>query len=128
MTEEEIQVHMDKVEMLKKVALEEQASKATLIEIVNEEAKAIGLKPHDLATREGGEKFKKAQDAALIALKEKRDAKLKKSAEVRQHNIDRYKWIMTQRLNPEPITDVKIHQNTKLVVLSFFRGQDKRHF
>lgn len=127
-TEEEIQAHMDKVEMLRKVALEEQESKATLIEIVNEEAEAIGLKPQDLVAREGREKLKKAQDAALIALKEKRDAKLKKSAEVRQHNIYRYKWIMTQRLNPEPITDVKIHQNTKPAVLSVFRGQDKRHF
>lgn len=35
---------------------------------------------------------------------------------------------MTQRLNLEPITDVKIHQNTKPTVLSVFRGQDKRHF
>ena len=80
MTEDEIQAHMDKVERLKKVALEEQASKGTLIEVVNEEATAIGLKPQDLAHREGGEKFKQAQDASLIALNEKREAKLKRLA------------------------------------------------
>ena len=34
---------------------------------------------------------------------------------------------MTQRLRPETITDVKIHQKTKPAVLSVFRG-DKRHF
>ena len=35
---------------------------------------------------------------------------------------------MTQRVNPEPITDVNIHQNTKPAVLSVFRGQEKRYF
>ena len=107
MTEDEIQAHMDKVERLKKVALEEQASKATLIEVVNEEATSIGLKPQDLAHREGGEKFKQAQDAALMALKEKRDARLKKVVAVRQQNIEKYTWI-------------KIHQNSKPAVLSVY--------
>ena len=35
---------------------------------------------------------------------------------------------MTQRLNPETITDVKIHQNSKPAVLTVYRGKDKRHF
>ena len=52
--------------------------------MVNEEAQALGLQPKDLAVRKGGKKFKKAQDAAMIALREKRDAKLKKAAQARQ--------------------------------------------
>nr|GEU99829.1 hypothetical protein [Tanacetum cinerariifolium] len=35
---------------------------------------------------------------------------------------------MTNRIKPEPITDVKIHRNTKPIVASVFRNNDKRNF
>ncbi|GJU88099.1 hypothetical protein Tco_1300522 [Tanacetum coccineum] len=37
-------------------------------------------------------------------------------------------WTMTNRIKPEPITDVKIHPNTKLDVLSVYKNNDKRKF
>ncbi|GJV48232.1 hypothetical protein Tco_1438444 [Tanacetum coccineum] len=37
-------------------------------------------------------------------------------------------WTMTNIIKPEPITDVKIHPNTKPVVLSVYRNNDKRNF
>ncbi|GJU45165.1 hypothetical protein Tco_1202431 [Tanacetum coccineum] len=37
-------------------------------------------------------------------------------------------WTMTNRIKPEPITDVKIHPNTKPVIVSVFRNNDKRNF
>ncbi|PWA66883.1 Copia protein [Artemisia annua] len=101
MTEEEISEYLEKVERARKEAEEERISKAALIEVVNEEAQSLGINP---------------------------DAKLKKAAENRQKNIDRYTWIMTQRLSPETITNVKIHAKTNPAVVTIFRGQDKRNF
>ncbi|GJU76229.1 hypothetical protein Tco_1273299 [Tanacetum coccineum] len=37
-------------------------------------------------------------------------------------------WTMTNRINLEPITDVKIHPNTKPDVLSVYMNNDKRNF
>ncbi|GJZ13904.1 hypothetical protein Tco_0549134 [Tanacetum coccineum] len=37
-------------------------------------------------------------------------------------------WTMTNRIKLEPITDVRIHPNTKLIVASVFRNNDKRNF
>ncbi|GKF32658.1 hypothetical protein Tco_0102456 [Tanacetum coccineum] len=37
-------------------------------------------------------------------------------------------WTMTNRFKPEPITDVKIHPNTKPDVLYVYMNNDKRNF
>ncbi|GJU67247.1 hypothetical protein Tco_1253506 [Tanacetum coccineum] len=37
-------------------------------------------------------------------------------------------WTMTNRIKPEPITDVRIHPNTKHIVASVFRNNDKINF
>ncbi|GKD44671.1 hypothetical protein Tco_1269316 [Tanacetum coccineum] len=37
-------------------------------------------------------------------------------------------WTMTNKINPEPITDVRIHPNTKPILASVFRNNDKRNF
>nr|GEU63941.1 hypothetical protein [Tanacetum cinerariifolium] len=70
-----------------------------------EEAEKIGLDPKKITSVKAGKKFKKAQDA--------------------KHQ---YMWTMSNRLKPEPITDVKIHPNTKPAVLTVYRNNDKRNF
>ena len=119
---------MDKEETLKKVAEEERISKLELAKVVDEEGKALGLKPQVLQSGAGGEIFKKAQDEELRALNQAREAKRKMAAEIRQKKIDRYNWVMTSRYKPEPITDIYIHPNTKPAIVSVYRGPDKRHF
>ena len=37
-------------------------------------------------------------------------------------------WTMTSRIKPKPITDVKIHPNSKPVVLTVYKNNDKRNF
>nr|GEU81038.1 hypothetical protein [Tanacetum cinerariifolium] len=37
-------------------------------------------------------------------------------------------WTVSSRLKPEPITDIKIHPKTKLVVIAVYRGTDGRNF
>ncbi|GJU60453.1 copia protein [Tanacetum coccineum] len=42
--------------------------------------------------------------------------------------IEKCRWTISSRLKPETITDVKIHPNTKPVVITIFRGTNKRNF
>ncbi|GKF98018.1 hypothetical protein Tco_0293839, partial [Tanacetum coccineum] len=37
-------------------------------------------------------------------------------------------WTMTNRIKPEPSTDVRIHPNTKPIVAFLFKNNDKRNF
>nr|GEV95089.1 hypothetical protein [Tanacetum cinerariifolium] len=37
-------------------------------------------------------------------------------------------WTVSSKLKPEPITDIKIHPKTKLVVITVYRGTDGRNF
>ncbi|GKA44745.1 hypothetical protein Tco_0737541 [Tanacetum coccineum] len=41
---------------------------------------------------------------------------------------EEYMWTMINIIKPEPITDVRIHPNTKSIVASVFRNNDKRNF
>nr|GFC09410.1 hypothetical protein [Tanacetum cinerariifolium] len=94
--------HMDKEELLKKAQEEAkkfEINKPVMIKVVREEAKKIGI----------------LAKAAIIAQAGKKEKRRKN-----------YIWTMTNRLKPEPITDIKIHPNTKLVVVTVFRGSDKR--
>nr|GEX51452.1 reverse transcriptase [Tanacetum cinerariifolium] len=95
----------EEVKKLKKAAEEARLiaiSKPEVIKVVQEEAKKIRLDPKKIASAKAGKKFKKAQDAKHQVL-----------------NIE---------IKPEPITDVKIHPNTKPVVLSVYGDNDKRNF
>ncbi|GKA63764.1 hypothetical protein Tco_0763370, partial [Tanacetum coccineum] len=53
---------------------------------------------------------------------------VKKAMELRKKILDNYIWITTSRLKPELITDVRIHPNSKPVVLTVYKGNDKRNF
>ncbi|GKD03737.1 hypothetical protein Tco_1178711 [Tanacetum coccineum] len=37
-------------------------------------------------------------------------------------------WTISNRLKPEPITEVKIHPNSKPTILTVYRNNDKRNF
>ncbi|GKE27352.1 hypothetical protein Tco_1442736 [Tanacetum coccineum] len=103
LTNYEIKEHLDREEKMKKSIKEEKLlaiSKLELIKVVAEVKFLIR------------EHFQKV----------KREMKLKKK------RFDQYMWTTTSRLKPEPITDVKIHANTKPVVLTVYRGTNRRNF
>nr|GEU37439.1 hypothetical protein [Tanacetum cinerariifolium] len=74
------------------------------------------------------EKFKKAHDAKHQVLKREHSLKSKRAMKLRKKRFEQYIWTTSSRLRPEPITDVKIHPNTKLAVLTVYRENDKRKF
>ncbi|GJU92307.1 hypothetical protein Tco_1304730 [Tanacetum coccineum] len=81
-------------------------TKTEVIKVVQEEAKKIGLDPKKI----------------ISAKKAKRAIKLRKK------RVEQYIWTMSNRLKPEPITDVKIYPKTKPVVITVYRNNDKRNF
>ncbi|GJR03614.1 hypothetical protein Tco_0526598 [Tanacetum coccineum] len=68
-----------------------------------EEAGKIRIDLKKIISAKAGEKFKKAKDAEM-------------------------QWTISSRLKPEPITDVKIHPNSKPAALTVYRNNDKRNF
>ncbi|GJU83205.1 hypothetical protein Tco_1285570 [Tanacetum coccineum] len=48
--------------------------------------------------------------------------------ELRKKRLEQYMWTTSSRLRPEPITDVKIHPNSKPAVLTIYRANDGRNF
>ncbi|GKF88937.1 hypothetical protein Tco_0262900, partial [Tanacetum coccineum] len=48
--------------------------------------------------------------------------------ELIKKRLEQYMWTTSSKLKPEPINDVKIHPNTKLAVLTVYRGNDRRNF
>ncbi|GJS45794.1 hypothetical protein Tco_0595915 [Tanacetum coccineum] len=87
-------------------------TKTEVIKIVQEEAEKIKIDPKKIISAKAGEKFKKAQDAELQVLKREHSQKVKRPME----------------LKPNPITDVKIHPNSKPAVLTVLKNNDKRNF
>ncbi|GJY75520.1 hypothetical protein Tco_0480636 [Tanacetum coccineum] len=57
-----------------------------------------------------------------------KEEKIKKAAEEAKLLAMSRPETMTDRIKPEPITDVRIHPNTKPIVASVFRNNDKRNF
>ncbi|GJT71308.1 copia protein [Tanacetum coccineum] len=111
----------DKEEQIKKA--EEEArlnaiSKLKVIKVVREEANKLGIHPKEATTTKAGELFKKAQDAEHEVLKKQHTDKVRKSLELRKHKYDSYMWIVSSRLKPEPVIDIKIHPKTKPVVIT----------
>ncbi|GKD31904.1 hypothetical protein Tco_1242682 [Tanacetum coccineum] len=95
LTEQEIQDYWDKEEQIKKA---------------KEEASLLAIT--------------KPEDAEHVVLKRQHTEKVRKSLELRKHKYDSYMWIVSSRLKPEPITDIKIYLNTKPVVITVYRGTD----
>nr|GEV68355.1 hypothetical protein [Tanacetum cinerariifolium] len=121
----------DKEEEIKKAKEEARLnaiSKTKVIKVVREEAEKLGIHLKEAITSKAGELFKKAQDAEHKILKRQHIEKVKKSLELRKHKYDSYMWTVSSRLKPKPITDIKIHPKTKLVVITVYRGTDGRNF
>ncbi|GJY49856.1 hypothetical protein Tco_0439812 [Tanacetum coccineum] len=121
----------DKEEKIKKAAEEAKLlamSSPEVIKAVQEETEKIGLDPRKIASAKAGEKLKKAQDAEHEVLKREHSKKVKRLTELNRRRAEEYMWTMTNRIKPEPITDVRIHPNTKPIVASVFRNNDKRNF
>ncbi|GJR36614.1 hypothetical protein Tco_1212298 [Tanacetum coccineum] len=130
-TNNEINEHLEKKELIKKVV--EQArllaiTKPQVVKVVHEEAKKIKIDPERITSAKEGEKFKKAQDAELKVLNKERNKKLRRSLELKKHMYENYIWTIGNRLKPKKITDVKIHPHTKLVVVTMYRSTDRRNF
>nr|GEW08685.1 retrovirus-related Pol polyprotein from transposon TNT 1-94 [Tanacetum cinerariifolium] len=131
LTDIKMQAYLDKKEKLKKAVKEARLvaiSKPEVIKVVQEESKKIRLDPKKIASAKAGEKFKKAQDAKHQVLNIEYSQKLKRLIELNKKRAEQYMWTMTNRIKPKPITDVKIHPNTKPVVLSVYGDNDKRNF
>nr|GEX22210.1 hypothetical protein [Tanacetum cinerariifolium] len=131
LTNTEMQGYLDKEEKLRKADEEARLlaiSKPELIKVVQEEAKKIGLDPKKIASAKAGKKFKKAQDDEHQVLKREHSQKVKRLTKLNKKRAKQYMWTMTNRIKPEPIIDVKIHPNTKPVVFSVYRNNDKRNF
>ncbi|GJX46499.1 hypothetical protein Tco_0271689 [Tanacetum coccineum] len=87
-----------------------------------------GLDPRKITSAKAGEKFKKAQDVEHEVLKREHYKKVKRLTELNRRRAEEYMWNTTNRIKPEPITNVRIHPNTKPIVASIFRNNDKRNF
>ncbi|GJR00652.1 hypothetical protein Tco_0523636 [Tanacetum coccineum] len=128
---QEIQDYWDKEEQIKKAKEEARLlaiSKPKVIKVVYEEAKKLGIHPKEAITAKAGEVFKKARDAEHAVLKRQHTKKVRKSLELRKHKYDSYIWTIKGKLKSEPITDIKIHLKTKLVVITVYRGTGGRNF
>ncbi|GJT00839.1 hypothetical protein Tco_0822008 [Tanacetum coccineum] len=66
----------------------------------------------------------KPEDAEHAVLKRQHIEKVRKSLELRKHKYYSYVWTVSSKLKPEPITDIKIHSKTNLVVITVYRGTD----
>ncbi|GJR87824.1 hypothetical protein Tco_0211835 [Tanacetum coccineum] len=122
---------MDKEEQIKKVAEEAkmfEITKTEVIKVIQEEAEKIGLDPKKIISAKAGEKFKKAQDAEHQVLKRQHTKKVKRLTDLNKKRAEQYMWTMSNRLTPKPITDVKIHPNSKPAVLTVYWNNDKRSF
>ncbi|GJQ97698.1 hypothetical protein Tco_0008837 [Tanacetum coccineum] len=98
------------------------------VSFIHEEASNLGIDPKVLASAKGGQEFKKIQDAKLKVLNREHSQKVKRQMELRKKRLEHYMWTTSSRLKPKPITDVKIHPNTKPAVLTVYKGNDRRNF
>ncbi|GJR83387.1 retrovirus-related pol polyprotein from transposon TNT 1-94 [Tanacetum coccineum] len=103
-------------------------TKTKVIKIVQEEAEKIGIDLKKVISAKAGEKFKKAQDAEMQVHKRQHTKKLKRLTELNKKRVEQYMWTMSNRLKPEPITNVKIHPNSKPAVPKVYRNNDKKNF
>nr|GEU45773.1 Toll/interleukin-1 receptor (TIR) domain-containing protein [Tanacetum cinerariifolium] len=131
LTNKEMQAYLDKEEKLRKAAEEARLvaiSKTEVIKVVQEEAEKIRLDPKKITSAKSGEKFKKTHDAKHQVLKREHSQNVKILTKLNKKRAKQYMWTMTNKIKPEPITDVKIHPKTKPAVLSVYMNNDKKNF
>ncbi|GJT39539.1 hypothetical protein Tco_0939404 [Tanacetum coccineum] len=95
---------------------------------IREEATKAGVDPKIVASAKRGQEFRNIQDAEIKVHNREHSEKIKRSRELRKKRIEKCRWTTSSRLKPETITDVKIHPITKPVVITIFRGTNKRNF
>ncbi|GJX73964.1 hypothetical protein Tco_0312559 [Tanacetum coccineum] len=130
-TNDEINAHLEKEDKINKAAEEAkmfEMTKTEVIKVVQEKAEKIGLDPKTIISAKAGEKFKKSHDAEHQVLKREHSSKAKRAIELRKKRFEQYMWTTSGILRPEPITDVKIHPNTKPVVLTVYRATIEENF
>nr|GEV01146.1 hypothetical protein [Tanacetum cinerariifolium] len=131
LTNDEINAHIAKEDQIKKATEEAkmfEMTKTKVIKVVQKEAEKTGLDPKTTVSAKASEKFKKAQDAKHQVLKSEHLQKFKRLMKLNKKKAEQYMWTFSNRLKPEPITDVRIHTNSKLAVLTIFKNSDKRNF
>ncbi|GJR74294.1 hypothetical protein Tco_0086659 [Tanacetum coccineum] len=131
LTNDEINDHMKKEDKIKKAAEEAkmfEMTKTEVIKVVYEEAGKIGLDLKTIVSAKAGGKFKKARDTEHQVLKREHLQKVKRLMELNKKRSKQYMWTISNRLKPEPNTDVKFHPNSKPVVLTVFINNDKKNF
>ncbi|GKF43370.1 hypothetical protein Tco_0129922, partial [Tanacetum coccineum] len=131
LTNDEINAILDKEDKIKKAAEEAkmfEKTKTEVIKVVQEEAEKIRLDLKTIVSAQAGEKFKKAKDVEHQVLKREHSQKVKRQIELNKKRVEQYMWTISNRLKPEPITDVKIHPNPKPVLLIVFKNNDKINF
>ncbi|GKA28282.1 hypothetical protein Tco_0714450 [Tanacetum coccineum] len=118
-----------------KIAFSESSSRPPLTDTILEiripkstEATKADVNPKIISSAKGGQDFKKIQDAKLKVLNREHSQKVKRQIKIRKKRLEQYMWTTSSRLKPEPITDVKIHPNTKPVILTVYRGNDRKNF
>nr|GEV48607.1 retrovirus-related Pol polyprotein from transposon TNT 1-94 [Tanacetum cinerariifolium] len=80
--------------------------------------------------RKGNEKednIKKAAEEAKM-FEMTMTEKAQRAMKLRKKRFEQYMWTTSCRIRPEPITDFKIHPNTKPAVLDVYKVNDKRNF
>nr|GEY28332.1 hypothetical protein [Tanacetum cinerariifolium] len=92
------------------------------------EAEKIRIYPKKVISAKACEKLKKAQDAEMQVHKRQHTEKVKRLTKLNKKRAEQYKWTISSRLKPKPITDVKIHPNSKPALLTIYRNNDKRNF
>ncbi|GJR52195.1 hypothetical protein Tco_1402716 [Tanacetum coccineum] len=128
---DEINEHLKKEDKIKKTAEKAkrlEMTKTKVIKIVQEEAEKIGIDPKKVISAKAGEKFKKVQDAEMQVHKRQHIEKTKRLMELNKKRAEQYKWTIFIKLKPGPITDVKMHPNSKPAILTIYRNNDKRNF
>ncbi|GJV28460.1 hypothetical protein Tco_1384908 [Tanacetum coccineum] len=103
-------------------------SKPEIIKVVHEEALKAGNDPKILESAKWGSGCQKIHDAEMKVLNREHSPKVKKVMKLRKKRLDQYMWTTTSRIKPEPITDVKIHPNTKPAVIIVYKGTNRRNF
>nr|GEY70581.1 hypothetical protein [Tanacetum cinerariifolium] len=125
LTNEQLQAHIDKEEKLEKAAREPRLSKPELIKVIHKVAKEDVVDPKALQDSRGGQEFIRKQDVKLKVLKREHLEKVAKEKELRKKRIDQYRWTTSSRVKLETNTDIHIHRNTKHIVITVYRGNDK---
>ncbi|GJU19167.1 hypothetical protein Tco_1152509 [Tanacetum coccineum] len=104
LTNDEITEYLEKEELIKKAAERSRLlaiTKPEVVKVVREEAEKIGIDLERIRSVKEGEK---------------------------KHKFENYMWTIGNRLKPEKITVVKIHPHTKAVVVTVYRGTDRKNF